>query len=134
MINNLGFTLTPDSMVTFRDATWPMLVMSFLAYAGNTFTLPSSVLVVCDSGPMVLMVEVVSDMGGVGGKATPPARLTLEVGCRLNENEAVVEVHPSTARGQAQQRSVWCLQDTQVSSCTHSREIASSTLLRATNC
>lgn len=37
MVNNLGFTLTPDSMITFRDATWPMLVMTFLAYAGNTF-------------------------------------------------------------------------------------------------
>ncbi|KAF4549311.1 putative low-affinity potassium transport protein 2 [Elsinoe fawcettii] len=37
MVNNLGFTLTPDSMVTFRDATWPMLVMTFLAFAGNTF-------------------------------------------------------------------------------------------------
>jgi Trk-type K+ transport system membrane component len=37
MISNLGFTLTPDSMITFRDATWPMIVMSFLAYAGNTF-------------------------------------------------------------------------------------------------
>ena len=36
MINNLGFTLTPDSMITFRDATWPMLVMIFLAFAGNT--------------------------------------------------------------------------------------------------
>lgn len=36
MVNNLGFTLTPDSMVTFRDAAWPMLSMSFLAYAGNT--------------------------------------------------------------------------------------------------
>lgn len=36
MINNLGFTLTPDSMITFRDATWPMLVMTFLAFAGNT--------------------------------------------------------------------------------------------------
>lgn len=36
MVNNLGFTLTPDSMITFRDATWPMLVMTFLAYAGNT--------------------------------------------------------------------------------------------------
>jgi potassium uptake Trk family protein len=24
-------------MITFRDATWPMLVMSFLAFAGNTF-------------------------------------------------------------------------------------------------
>ncbi|GJC82577.1 low-affinity potassium transport protein [Colletotrichum liriopes] len=36
MVNNLGFTLTPDSMATFRDATWPMLVMTFLAFAGNT--------------------------------------------------------------------------------------------------
>lgn len=37
MVNNLGFTLTTDSMITFRDATWPMLVMTFLAYAGETF-------------------------------------------------------------------------------------------------
>jgi Trk-type K+ transport system membrane component len=37
MVENLGLTLTPDSMITFRDATWPMLVMSFLAFAGNTF-------------------------------------------------------------------------------------------------
>ncbi|KAI7277341.1 potassium transport protein TRK1/TRK2 [Hortaea werneckii] len=36
MVDNLGFTLTPDSMISFRDATWPMLVMSFLAFAGNT--------------------------------------------------------------------------------------------------
>ncbi|KXJ86489.1 cation transport protein-domain-containing protein [Microdochium bolleyi] len=36
MINNLGFTLTPDSMISFRDATWPMLIMTFLAFAGNT--------------------------------------------------------------------------------------------------
>ncbi|KAF2247945.1 potassium transporter [Trematosphaeria pertusa] len=36
MVDNLGFTLTPDSMITFQDATFPMLVMSFLAYAGNT--------------------------------------------------------------------------------------------------
>jgi Trk-type K+ transport system membrane component len=36
MVNNLGFTLTPDSMITFQDATFPMLLMSFLAYAGNT--------------------------------------------------------------------------------------------------
>jgi Trk-type K+ transport system membrane component len=35
MVNNLGLTLTPDSMITFRDATFPMLIMSFLAYAGN---------------------------------------------------------------------------------------------------
>ncbi|KAL2787686.1 cation transport protein-domain-containing protein [Aspergillus keveii] len=37
MVDNLGFTLTPDSMITFQDASWPMIVMSFLAYAGNTF-------------------------------------------------------------------------------------------------
>lgn len=36
MVNNLGFTLTPDSMVSFQDATFPLIVMSFLAYAGNT--------------------------------------------------------------------------------------------------
>lgn len=36
MVNNLGFTLTPDSMATFKDATWPMLVMTFLAFGGNT--------------------------------------------------------------------------------------------------
>jgi Trk-type K+ transport system membrane component len=37
MVDNLGLTLTPDSMVPFQDATWPMLLMSFLAFAGNTF-------------------------------------------------------------------------------------------------
>ncbi|KAL2814719.1 cation transport protein-domain-containing protein [Aspergillus cavernicola] len=36
MTDNLGFTLTPDSMVTFQDAAFPMFIMSFLAYAGNT--------------------------------------------------------------------------------------------------
>lgn len=36
MIDNLGFTLTPDSMIQFNDATWPLLIMSFLAFAGNT--------------------------------------------------------------------------------------------------
>ncbi|KAK3984554.1 potassium transporter [Cladorrhinum sp. PSN332] len=36
MANNLGFTLTPDSMISFRDATWPMLIMTFLAFAANT--------------------------------------------------------------------------------------------------
>ncbi|GIK03030.1 hypothetical protein Aspvir_007096 [Aspergillus viridinutans] len=36
MVDNLGFTLTPDSMVSFRDAAFPMFVMSFLAYAGHT--------------------------------------------------------------------------------------------------
>lgn len=34
--NNLGFTLTPDSMVSFRDSTFPMLFMTFLIYVGNT--------------------------------------------------------------------------------------------------
>ncbi|KAM0321051.1 hypothetical protein ACHAPQ_009753 [Fusarium lateritium] len=36
MLENLGFTLTPDSMITFQDAKWPMILMSFLAFAGNT--------------------------------------------------------------------------------------------------
>lgn len=36
MVDNLGFTLTPDSMISFRDAIFPMLLMSFLAFAGNT--------------------------------------------------------------------------------------------------
>lgn len=36
MVSNLGFTLTPDSMLSFKDATWPMLIMTFLAFAGNT--------------------------------------------------------------------------------------------------
>lgn len=36
MVDNLGFTLTPDSMISFRDAPWPMIIMSFLAFAGNT--------------------------------------------------------------------------------------------------
>lgn len=36
MVDNLGFTLTPDSMISFRDAQWPMILMSFLAFAGNT--------------------------------------------------------------------------------------------------
>lgn len=36
MVDNLGFTLTPDSMISFRTAIWPMISMSFLAFAGNT--------------------------------------------------------------------------------------------------
>ncbi|KAJ6103334.1 hypothetical protein N7486_005761 [Penicillium sp. IBT 16267x] len=36
MVDNLGFTLTPDSMIFFQDATFPLIVMSFLAFAGNT--------------------------------------------------------------------------------------------------
>ena len=37
MVNNLGLTLTPDSMISFRDSEWVMFIMSFLAVAGNTF-------------------------------------------------------------------------------------------------
>ncbi|EFE35975.1 uncharacterized protein ARB_04909 [Trichophyton benhamiae CBS 112371] len=34
--NNLGFALTPDSMVNFRSSTFPMLLMTFLILVGNT--------------------------------------------------------------------------------------------------
>ncbi|KAL2379572.1 hypothetical protein RJZ90_005175 [Blastomyces dermatitidis] len=34
--NNLGFTLTPDSMISFRNATFPIFIMTFLIYIGNT--------------------------------------------------------------------------------------------------
>jgi Trk-type K+ transport system membrane component len=34
--NNLGFTVTPDSMIHFRDTTFPMLLMTFLMFIGNT--------------------------------------------------------------------------------------------------
>ncbi|KAK2793896.1 low affinity potassium transporter [Onygenales sp. PD_12] len=34
--NNLGYTLTPDSMASFREATFPMILMTFLIYIGNT--------------------------------------------------------------------------------------------------
>ncbi|KAK7402993.1 hypothetical protein QQX98_011233 [Neonectria punicea] len=37
MTSNLGFTLTPDSMISFRDAPAPMLMMSVMALAGHTF-------------------------------------------------------------------------------------------------
>lgn len=37
MIDNLGFTLTPDSMIHFQDATFPMILLSYLALVGNTF-------------------------------------------------------------------------------------------------
>ncbi|KAH6880063.1 cation transport protein-domain-containing protein [Thelonectria olida] len=36
MTSNLGFTLTPDSMISFNDAPAPMLMMSFMALAGHT--------------------------------------------------------------------------------------------------
>ena len=34
--NDLGFTLTPDSMISFASAVWPLLAMSFLIVIGNT--------------------------------------------------------------------------------------------------
>lgn len=34
--NDLGFTLTPDSMISFQTATWPLLLMTFLIIIGNT--------------------------------------------------------------------------------------------------
>lgn len=36
MVSNCGFTLTADSMISFRDAAWPMVLLTFLAFAGNT--------------------------------------------------------------------------------------------------
>lgn len=33
---DLGFTLTPDSMISFNTAVWPLLLMSFLIIIGNT--------------------------------------------------------------------------------------------------
>lgn len=33
---DLGFTLTPDSMISFESAIWPLLIMSFLIIIGNT--------------------------------------------------------------------------------------------------
>ncbi|KAH7231692.1 cation transport protein-domain-containing protein [Fusarium redolens] len=36
MTDNLGFTLTPDSMISFNDVPAPMLIMSFLTLAGHT--------------------------------------------------------------------------------------------------
>ncbi|EZF36389.1 hypothetical protein H101_00076 [Trichophyton interdigitale H6] len=34
--NNLGFALTPDSMISFRSSTFPIVVMAFLILVGNT--------------------------------------------------------------------------------------------------
>jgi hypothetical protein len=34
--NDVGFTLTPDSMISFQDAVFPLLLMSFLIVIGNT--------------------------------------------------------------------------------------------------
>ncbi|KAF4312983.1 Cation transporter [Botryosphaeria dothidea] len=36
MFNDLGFTLTPDSMISFQKAVFPMLLGSFLIIIGNT--------------------------------------------------------------------------------------------------
>ena len=33
---DLGFTVTPDSMISFQTAVWPLLLMSFLIIIGNT--------------------------------------------------------------------------------------------------
>jgi Trk-type K+ transport system membrane component len=33
---DLGFTLTPDGMISFQTAIWPLLFMSFLIIIGNT--------------------------------------------------------------------------------------------------
>lgn len=33
---DLGFTLTPDSMISFQTAIWPLLVLSYLIIIGNT--------------------------------------------------------------------------------------------------
>jgi Trk-type K+ transport system membrane component len=37
VLTSHSHVVTADSMISFRDATWPLLVMTFLAYAGNTF-------------------------------------------------------------------------------------------------
>lgn len=34
--NDVGFTLTPDSMVRFNTAVWPLIIMTFLIIIGNT--------------------------------------------------------------------------------------------------
>ena len=34
--NDVGFTLTPDSMVSFQQAVWPLILYSFLIIIGNT--------------------------------------------------------------------------------------------------
>lgn len=36
LFNDLGFTLTPDSMISFQYAVWPLLLGSFLIVIGNT--------------------------------------------------------------------------------------------------
>ncbi|KAL6234858.1 hypothetical protein BDW75DRAFT_211052 [Aspergillus navahoensis] len=34
--NDVGFSLTPDSMMSFQGAVWPLLLLSFLIVIGNT--------------------------------------------------------------------------------------------------
>ncbi|TGZ79481.1 hypothetical protein EX30DRAFT_333334 [Ascodesmis nigricans] len=34
--NDVGFTLTPDSMISFQTAVWPLIAMTFLIVIGNT--------------------------------------------------------------------------------------------------
>ena len=36
LFNDLGFTITPDSMISFQDAVFPLLLGSFLIIIGNT--------------------------------------------------------------------------------------------------
>jgi Trk-type K+ transport system membrane component len=36
MFNDLGFTLTPDSMISFQNAVFPLLIGTFLIIIGNT--------------------------------------------------------------------------------------------------
>ncbi|UNI17955.1 hypothetical protein JDV02_004259 [Purpureocillium takamizusanense] len=36
LMDNLGFTLTPDAMVSFRDTVFPLLLLTVLALAGET--------------------------------------------------------------------------------------------------
>jgi potassium uptake Trk family protein len=36
MFNDVGFTLTPDSMVSFQLAVWPLIIGTFLIIIGNT--------------------------------------------------------------------------------------------------
>lgn len=35
-LNDVGYTLTPDSMISFNTAIWPLLLMSYLIVIGNT--------------------------------------------------------------------------------------------------
>ena len=36
LFNDLGFTLTPDSMISFQSAVWVLILGSFLIVIGNT--------------------------------------------------------------------------------------------------